>query len=308
MHSRPADVSRLVALDWGTSRLRAFLLEGRDARVIARRDGPGVGMLRESPAEALQSAIAPWLSDGDALPVVMCGMAGSRNGVVEVPYAATPANAESWGRAAGDYSVAGIRVRVGAGLRTTNLVGAPDVMRGEETQIFGAMRLLPSLATDRRLFVLPGTHSKWVEVEHGAITRFHTVLTGELFALLRQHSTLLKAGPASGAAEDGFAAGVERSLSRTVGLEGALFEARGAQLLSGRSGAWAEEFLSGLLIGREVAEMSRAFAVTTHVTLVGDPGLCARYREVFAVHEIRTHELDGDECVVQGLHGLSRTQ
>jgi 2-dehydro-3-deoxygalactonokinase len=301
----------LIAIDWGTSRLRALLLNARDDSIVARREGPGIGALRQSPIDTLRETLEPWLATGEPgriepARIVMCGMAGSRNGVVEVPYGATPATVGAWLQAAKAHHAAGLDMIVGAGLRATNLLGVQDVMRGEETQIFGAMRLHASLSEGRQLFVLPGTHSKWVEVQDGAILRFHTVFTGELFALLRDHSTLLKAGPADIDAA-GFDAGVARSGTAGLGIQAMLFEARSAQLVAGRSGKWALEFLSGLLIGSEVAQMREAFGVTSHVTLVGDPELRARYREVFAVHEVRTHELDGEDCVLQGLRVLARS-
>ena len=279
--------------------MRAFLSDGVTAS--ERREGPGIGSLTTAPEVSLRAVIEPWLGAGQTAHVVLCGMAGSRNGVVEVPYVELPTTADRWLGATKSRRARDLELSVAAGLQGTNLLGAPDVMRGEETQIFGALRLEPSLAIGRQLFVLPGTHSKWVEVSDGAITRFQTVLTGELYALLRDHSTLLRARASGGAPEGGFAAGVARSQAATPGLQAALFEARSAQLILGRSRDWALEFLSGLLIGREAGQMSAAFGAVAAVTLIGDSRLRPLYRRVLSGRGVRTRELDGDECAIRGL-------
>jgi len=284
--------------------MRAFLSDG--VTTGARREGPGIGGLTTAPEVSLRAVIEPWLGAGQGAHVVLCGMAGSRNGVVEVPYVELPATADRWLSGTKSQRAQDLELSVAAGLQGTNLLGAPDVMRGEETQIFGALRLDPSLSTGRQLFVLPGTHSKWVEVSDGAITRFQTVLTGELYALLRDHSTLLRAHASDGGPEDGFAAGLARSQAATPGLQAALFEARSAQLILGRSRDWALEFLSGLLIGCEVSEMSAAFGTIADVTLIGDSRLRPLYRRVLSGRGVRTRELDGDECAVRGLLAVAR--
>jgi 2-dehydro-3-deoxygalactonokinase len=301
----PRSERALIVVDWGTSRMRAFLIGSDGATVIERREGPGVGGLSLPAAAALLAVIQPWLEKGEGTRVVLCGMAGSRNGILDVPYAALPAGAEFWVRNARPHRAAGVELLIGAGLCGKNLLGAPDVMRGEEAQIYGAMRLHPSFASGRHICVLPGTHSKWVEVLDGAITRLHTVPTGELFALFRDHSTLLKAGTAEGEAEDGFACGLARSDEASGRVQGAVFEARSAQLLAARSRKWALEFLSGLLIGSEVLQMTQLFAPVAVVTLIGDAELRARYGQAFAAHDVRTHELDGDQCVIAGLRVLA---
>ena len=132
------------------------------------------------------------------------------------------------------------------------------------------------------------------------------MLTGELYALLRDHSTLLRAHASDGGPEDGFAAGLARSQAATPGLQAALFEARSAQLILGRSRDWALEFLSGLLIGCEVCEMSAAFGTIADVTLIGDSRLRPLYRRVLSGRGVRTRELDGDECAVRGLLAVAR--
>ena len=175
-------------------------------------------------------------------------------------------------------------------------------MRGEETQIFGAIALDPRSAIGRHRIVLPGTHSKWATIANGRIIGFRTYPTGELFALLRDHSILARA--ATDTAVDpqdeasGFAHGIGRAASGTIG---ALFEARSAQLLLGRSHGWALGYLSGLLIGSEVAEALRDEPATDRIVLIGDPRLADRYRTALAHHDVAVDILDGDTAALAGL-------
>lgn len=281
--------------DWGTSRLRLLRLSA-DGSVEARAEGPGIGTIQGSPADALRATLAELMPEGKPRATVLCGMAGSRNGLVEAPYAECPAHAADWcGHAAG-FDLDGIAVSVLPGLACTTPAGAPDVMRGEETQIFGAMALEPRLASGSQLIALPGTHSKWSRVEDGAVIGFQTWFTGELFALLQQHSTLARAGAEADGQEQGFEAGLARANS-DPDLTGALFTARAAQLREGRSHGWAMGYLSGLLIGHEV----RAAADAASVTLIGSPTLNRVYSQALAARGIASHALDGEACAVAGL-------
>jgi 2-dehydro-3-deoxygalactonokinase len=294
---------RLVLGDWGTSRLRLALIEGDD--VVATRDGPGIGALSIAPGDTLATLVAPWLRDAEILHVVLSGMVGSRNGLAEAPYASTPCDFATWSNAALRTQLPGMQIAIAAGLKDESR----DVMRGEETQIFGAMQLDPTLRDGSHLLVLPGTHSKWAEVKDGAVVRFHTALTGELFALLRDHSILLKTGGAVEAdpveSDAGFAAGVTRSAHLPEGLLNVLFEVRTAQLLGQRSGAWATGFLSGLLIGAEAAGMSALHPAVRAVSIIGDVQLAQLYRRVCAARGVNAAALDGSACALAGLRRLS---
>lgn len=297
--------TRRVLGDWGTTRLRLSLLDGQ--QIVERRDGPGIGALTRSPADTLTELIGDW-DRGAPLRVVLAGMAGSRTGLVETPYAATPARQTDWMDATQRVQIGNLTVTVAAGLRHDR-DDAADVMRGEENQIFGALSSTPSLRHGSHWLVLPGTHSKWVEIEDGAITRFHTALTGELFALLRDHSILLRTGLPSehvqSDADAGFAAGVARAFESEAGLVNNVFEARTGQLLRGLSRSWATGFLSGLVVGEEIDGLSRRYAVTRAVTLIGDTQLTALYAAAFARRQIQTTLLDGETCALRGLQSLA---
>ena len=297
--------SARVLCDWGNTRLRAFLEVG--GVVSDRRDGPGVALSGgEPPASILASVLAPWRAGHRLDRVFLCGMAGSRNGLVEVPYVRTPAEVHAWRRGARRVLAGDIEASVAAGIETENFHGAPDVMRGEETQIFGALRLDRRLARGCRLIVLPGTHSKWVMVRDAHIARFQTCLTGELFDLLCRHSSLLRAGAGAGleAGEEGFEAGL--SAAARGERIASLFEARAAQLVGGRTSGWTRAFLSGLLIGAELTSMVRALkSAAGEVTLIGESALAAFYLRALTDRGITAHALDGDRCVLAGLHELA---
>lgn len=285
--------------DWGTTRLRLWRMDGNGAPQD-RLTGPGIGQLRAPPDEALGEALAPWLAQGPLERITLCGMAGARGGLREAAYADCPADAAQWRRAALAAEWRGASLRLGAGLACRDAQGRPDVMRGEEAQIYGALRLHPELRAGTRAFVLPGTHSKWATVSDGAITGFRTFLTGELYALL-QGSSLLAARSEGGESGEGFAAGLERA--GQGGVIGALFEARSRQLRDGRGDAWAREFLSGLLIGGELAEARQAGLLAPDLVLIGDDTLTARY--VRAIDgSAAPLRLDGEACALAGLGEL----
>lgn len=299
----PGRTPASVLCDWGSSRLRAFLdVEGH---VAARAIGAGIARLSEqAPADVLRHTLAPWRTSHHFERIVLCGMAGSRTGLAEVPYVRAPAALAQWRAAAQGLACEEDAVRILPGIQAQNFRDVPDVMRGEETQIFGALRLQAQLADGRRMMVLPGTHSKWVEVRDGRIARLQTYCTGELFELLCTRSSLLRLGGTLESDEDAFEIGV-RNAAR-YDLAANLFEARSAQLIEGRSAGWARSFLSGVLIGAEVHSMlAMPSAPRAGVTLIGDPQLTDRYRRTLAVSGIEAWCLDGDDCALAGLRAAA---
>jgi 2-dehydro-3-deoxygalactonokinase len=285
--------------DWGTSRLRLFRLE--NGVIVARRDGPGIGAVGRAAEAAFAETIAPWLADGTPQSITLCGMVGARDGWVEAPYAGCPADAATWRQAAVRFDWRDAPLAIMAGLACEGADGIPDVMRGEEAQIFGACLRDPALAQGRHLIVLPGTHNKWSLVEDGRVVAFRTVPTGEMFALLRDHSTLGPKVELTDPAEEaaGFVEGLEKA---GVGkLLQSLFAARAMRLRAGRSADWALGYLSGLLIGCEIAEIRATLGETEDVVLIGDKRLSARYAQVLDGQGIGSRLLDGDACALAGL-------
>jgi 2-dehydro-3-deoxygalactonokinase len=303
--------------DWGTSRLRLSLCSGE--RVLESRQGPGIGALREPAADALRPLIASWRTTYGPLPLFLCGMAGSRNGWRETPYLPCPADLGALATAALRFDSDGTEVAIAPGLSCTSRLGAPEVMRGEETQMAGALTLRHELGTGRHLLCLPGTHTKWACLEDGVVGDFLTALTGELFGLLRDYSTLTRVTGvgASGQArsttgisvdsEEGFESGLEAaSTLKSASLLHALFSARSRQLLDGCAREWALSYLSGLLIGSDVRGAMPLFAAQGEAVLIGDVALNERYARALRGLGIAVSCLDGDECALAGLRSLWR--
>jgi 2-dehydro-3-deoxygalactonokinase len=265
---------RLVALDWGTTSLRAYLL-GVDGVVLDRRTEP-LGILNvpgRDFAAVYDTVTSTWRMQHPGLPAIASGMIGSAQGWIEAPYADLPADVDSVARSLA--TVPGVGLRIVPGLAQRGRV--PDVMRGEETQLFGAMAEAPELADDA-VVVLPGTHAKWARVARRRIERFTTYMTGELFAVLSRHSILGRLAERTSGdveADAAFARGVRHARDAGAGLANLVFSARSAVLVGDLPAADSLAFLSGVLIGDEV----RAGLATGDRprALVGEPSLCASY-------------------------------
>lgn len=291
----------LIALDWGTTNLRAYLV-GAGGGVIAREERP-LGVMQVANADfagALDETLKAWLPVPPVMPVIACGMIGSRQGWREAPYVACPAGAADVARSmiAVEWRD-GHRVLLIPGISCRDSRGVPDVIRGEETQIFGAA------TGDGGLFLLPGTHSKWVAVEKGRIIRFATFMTGEVFGVLRQHSILGRTMQAGEVDDGGFRRGVAAAAKAGGALLHGLFGARTLNLfgeLAEREGAG---YLSGLLVGTELLEAPRVLGITAKpfaIGLIGQPQLCRSYAMAAAELGIATFETAPDAA----LHGIWR--
>ncbi|GAA0207411.1 2-dehydro-3-deoxygalactonokinase [Brevundimonas nasdae] len=292
--------------DWGTTRLRLSLFDA-EGRLVDRAEGAGIGDRETTPAETLSRALKPWRGAHGVSRVRLCGMAGSVNGLVEAPYAPCPAGVEDWAHGAVQAPLEDYDIRIAPGVAGLTPDGTPDVMRGEETQIFGALSLSPDLAKGDHLLALPGTHGKWARVVNGRIVAFQTFLTGELFALLKDRSTLLMGAqptPVEIAADEaraGFADGLTRGAKGD--LASALFAVRSHRLRSNWSTARAEAYLSGLIIGAEAAEALTAFG-DLPITLIGAETLTTRYVQALQTLGRQAAQMDGDAASLAGLRRL----
>lgn len=295
--------ARLIALDWGSTRLRAFLLGSDGAVLASRQTDQGASTLSGAAAyeQALAQVAREWRAAQPALPVLACGMVGSQHGWREAPYAACPADADAL---AASTLCMDNGVRIVPGLLHDG--PQPDVMRGEETQIIGALALHPDLAQDACL-VLPGTHAKWARVQHGRVTGFATHMTGELYALLRQHSVLARLMPADGAeppSPAGFIAGVDAA--RQAGALGhQLFAVRTLGLFKRLPPEQLPDYLSGLLIGHEIAHELQS-RQPARLAIVGEPLLCERYALALARFGLDA-PLQLDNTAPAGLWRLAQT-
>ena len=275
--------AQLLALDWGTTNLRASLM-GAEAQLLhTRQDARGVMAVPAGGFEAvLRELCGDWLAQHPGLPVLASGMVGSRQGWVEAPYLPVPSGPAQAAAALTEVPMgfAGAhRLHIVPGVSSQPRPGRFDVMRGEETQVWGC-----ALAgTTRRTAwtLLPGTHSKWVRVdEQGRISQLRTYMTGELYALLCTHGTpgrLMVMGRQDDAA---FAAGVALGAAEHAQATQAMFAARTAGLLGGVAGDALPDYLSGLLIGAELASALAALPPAERalpVRLIGTEALCTRY-------------------------------
>lgn len=290
----------MIAVDWGTSSLRAYRLD-QDGAVLERRAAPlGIMQVRDGAfAQALESQIATWLHGGETR-ILMCGMVGARQGWTEAPYCECPAGLAEIARRVCGVTWEDQRAWIAPGVRGRDRAGVPDVMRGEEMQVLGAAHTLPGRAG---LICLPGTHSKWVRVEDGRITGFTTHMTGEVFALLRQHSILGRMMQDGDARDDAFRDGVARA-RQGEGLLHHLFGVRARGLFGELADTHSASYLSGLLIGHELRAALESESVS-RISLLGAPDLARLYRLAADLFGVTASVLDA-ESAVRGLYLLSR--
>ncbi len=296
-HGRIDDpTTRLVALDWGTSNLRAYRLGDGGAVLESRAAAGGVMAVQERRFEtALRALCGDWV-DGRA-PLIASGMIGSRQGWQEAPYVACPAGLEQ--AAARLERVAldgGASLHIVPGLRCVGTDGQHDVMRGEETQLWGAGLAPGSVA------VLPGTHAKWAWLgAAGEIASFQTYMTGELFGLCTKHGILgrlMRFEQGAPLSEAAFQRGTRLGLAEHGNATHVLFAARTAGLMGELAPEALPDFLSGLLIGIEIGSATRR-AKPRELTLIGDDALCARYAAALACAGIQATRAP-DEATTQG--------
>lgn len=271
---------RLVAVDWGTSRLRAYRVA--EGRVVARATSEeGISALTRpgapSHAAVLEPLIAPWLAQEPDLPVLLAGMVGSREGWLMAPYARCPAGPAEIAAALVPVMIApGVTGRIVPGLSAVPHPGAADVMRGEETLALGS-------GVADGLLCLPGTHAKWIVMEGGRIARFASFMTGEMYGLFRHHAMVGK--PAEDPPDEaGFAPGLSAGLASDAagGLLHLAFAARALVLTGGLPPRQLGPYLSGLVIGAEIAGARALFGAGAVPTLVADAGQAALYRQALA--------------------------
>ena len=287
-----------IAGDWGTSRLRLYLCD-EDGHVLARTEGEGASV--PDCAGRFAAAAAPWDNAHGQLPALLSGMVGSTIGWREVPYLKCPAKPAAIAAAASRFEVDGRAIAILPGLSCTGKTGAPDVMRGEETQILGALRLHPELGRGRHVICLPGTHAKWVALEDGAVAQFQTALSGELFELLRRHSVLARDG-GEVAVNDAFQRGLEFAKANAkADLLYLVFSTRARVVTGEMPKSDAASYLSGLIVGKDVATAAVLFDLGAKVPLVCAPALTALYAKALAAYDVEATAIDGDQASLSGL-------
>ena len=286
------DGAALIGLDWGTSNLRVLRIAPGGAVLAARSDPRGAGGLTPEDFPTVLSEVAgDWL--GQNLPILACGMAGGRGKWREMPYLPSPASLADLAAALASPD-SRPDVRIVPGVQRVEDGRMTDVMRGEETQVMGL-----GLDPGHHRIVAPGTHSKWILAEPGRIISHRTFMTGELFSAIRR-GTIMGAGMGEpGVDADAFAAGVDRALHDPA-LTAALFSVRVESLADRLTPEAAADYLSGLLIGAEVA--AQVHDRSSPVTLVGAQALNARYAAALKQAGFTDVRLaDGAEATARGL-------
>lgn len=290
----------LLGIDWGTSNRRAYVLDAQGDLVHQHNDDAGILRVDGDFEGSLRSLLQTLKLD--RAEIVMSGMVGSRNGWQQVPYLGVdqPLSALRDALTEIDTTIPGVRCRIVPGYCYVDPHGLPDVMRGEETQVLGALELSASDGW----FLLPGTHSKWVLVEGGKIVELNTFMTGEFYALLSQHGTLSKVMSEQHAVPEAFAAGI--NASRHGGFTHTAFCCRALVVTDMMPAEHTASYLSGLLIGTELHEILRKthLGMRTPVQLVGSPALSTRYLSALELLGIQTRAWQPDGVYVAALHSL----
>jgi 2-dehydro-3-deoxygalactonokinase len=278
---------RCIGIDWGTSRFRAYGLSASGTILKRHVSDAGVAMVADSSAgsQAFESVfvreLGSWLEAHPTANVIASGMAGSRLGWVETRYLPCPVDLSSIASALERRSIGGRTIAFTPGLTRIAQDGMPDVMRGEEVQVFGSLSQLGD-----GWYVVPGTHSKWVLLAGGQIVWFASFMSGELFDVLVQHTVLTQAGspgaPAESSDGDAFCRGLDyarASDAESGGFLKRLFSTRSLVARGELSGSQAREYLSGLIIGGELREAltSMPGATPARVTLIASAELSGRY-------------------------------
>lgn len=294
----------VAAADWGTSNMRVWLLDAVGEVLAERRSDDGMARAQETGFGSILETHLTAMGAPAELPVVVCGMAGARQGWTEAGYLSLPARIADFARGAVRAPGIGRDVRILPGLAQAS---PPDVMRGEETQIAGAAE---RLRKGRHLLCLPGTHSKWVEVGNGAVTAFSTAMTGELFQLMSAQSILrhsIGASPAQPSPDDTvFGAWLDLALQQPQRLGSLLFRIRASSLLDDMPPGDAAAALSGLLIGTEIAAARAEGDDRRKIVLVASGALGALYEAALGLAGHAVERIDAEAAVRTGLFAAAR--
>ncbi|MES1190434.1 MAG: 2-dehydro-3-deoxygalactonokinase [Steroidobacter sp.] len=293
-----------IAGDWGTSRLRLYLCTA-SGEVLDEMEGPGAAQAKGNFPAIFTSLVASWRHSRE-LPALLCGMAGSSIGWQSVAAIHCPASPHVIAQSV--VRIAEHNVCIVPGLSCRNVLNAPDFMRGEETQLLGALQLQASLRQGKHLLCLPGTHTKWVMLSEGKVEHFMTAPAGELFALLCRHSVLVSDNPSSttpsSTMNTAFMQGVDAIINMPhASVLARVFECRSRRLSGELGAADAPSFLSGLLIATDIKDALTLFPAQHdgHVVLIGAAALCELYTGALSAMKRSAITLSGDETVRAGL-------
>lgn len=291
-----------IVADWGSTNIRAFLyLDGKQVEV--KKSHEGVTTVRGKDCEgAFDRLTAEWFQKYGPMPVIMAGMVGSINGWTDAAYLDCPVDlSELSSRLTPVTHSKGYTIRIVPGICVRDKDNY-NVIRGEETQLAGAFKLSPS-----KVYIMPGTHCKWVLADGSRVNSFRTAMTGELHSIMMKYSLIGLGAGEQEASEADFMAGLERGYCEN-NIVPRLFEIRGANILGGIKPSHVGEFLSGLLIGSEIASMQKVFQFTkadSPLTLIANDFFYARYEKGLKLAGLEAKQLDADTCFLEGIVPLA---
>ncbi|UPK04526.1 2-dehydro-3-deoxygalactonokinase [Bradyrhizobium sp. 170] len=288
-----------VAVDWGTSSFRLWLVDRAGNVLGERRSQEGMMAAAKLGFPAVLQSHLEAVGAAPGLPVVVCGMAGARQGWVEAGYVDTPAPLASILKHAVPVPGQDRDIRILPGIVQRD-PRAPDVMRGEETQLLGALGMD---AADDAVVCMPGTHSKWVRANGGIVERFATFMTGELFDVVSRETILSHAVTGADPAEaiDAFRSAVIAAFETPAFAANLLFQVRSGQLLYGGTPSSAREKISGTLIGLELAAGLAREVPRSGITLVASGRLQMLYQLAFDTVSVPVRSIGAEDAVRRGL-------
>jgi 2-dehydro-3-deoxygalactonokinase len=293
-----------IAVDWGTSRLRLWALDNEGNILVERRSEEGLEGVRAAGFNAILEAHLTALDVAPDVPVIICGMAGSRQGWVEAPYIAVPASLDAIVNNAVCVEEIQRDVRILPGL-SQHLPSNPQVMRGEETKLVGL-----GFSASRHLVCMPGTHAKWAGIDNSVVTGFTTFLTGELYSLFSTRSILRHSVDenASFAVDDQrFLEACKSMIEAPQFLTQKLFSIRAAGLLFNETPDQCAATLSGLLIGAEVGAAKLSFGLGQQLTIAATGTLGVLYTNAAAMAGFKSTMVDSELLVRKGLFNAAKT-
>ena len=298
--------NRVVGINWGSTNLRAWLI-APDRSVLDRAEGPGgvAELTRDEMCRCIEALAARW---GRSCDYWASGMIGSAIGWTDAGYRETPSSLADLAAAAVLTEIGGCSVRIVPGLACTGPHGAPDVMRGEELELFGLLAGGAEMPHEA-LVLLPGTHSKWVLWRDGGIANFFTSMAGEIFDRMTASGLLASITDGMGEPGDAFDEGVRRA--RNSGLDSATlaFEARARALRQNLTPRDAASRFRGALLGAEIADARRLYPMLGKVplTLIGSAATCALYARALALEGMHARTVPSGECCAAGYAKLARS-
>lgn len=295
--------ANFIVADWGSTNIRAFLYINHKL-VESKKSDQGITKVQgQNCAQVFKELCQPWLDKYGKLPCVLAGMVGSINGWVDAPYLDCPVTLSELDKYLCDVpNEFGTTIKVVPGLDIKDSDNY-NVMRGEEIQLAGALKIKPL-----SYYLMPGTHCKWVKLNGSTVESFRTVMTGELHNILLNHSLV---GMGAGIQENNdqaFTDGLKFGFTENNILPH-LFEVRGQRIVGNLNPAHVKDYLSGLLIGSEVASMLKLFNAPTGSTigLIGNDFLNQRYKQALSLAQINAIEINGDQAFIEGILPLAKS-